>query len=129
MRRGAASVLSVGLLLVAGAVSGCSASVDIDAPGKELMDQAHQVANEALVAAATTALQALQATGAVTEDAVREALQKAGAAEVETRVVGDSLLFGAEVSGGCVYGSVGTSGTVSIDLGGVNADGGCLREP
>jgi len=129
MRRGAASVLSVGLLLVAGAVSGCSGTVDIDAPGKELMDQAHQVANEALVAAATTALQALQATGAVTEDAVREALQKAGAAEVETRVVGDSLLFGAEVSGGCVYGSVGTSGTVSIDLGGVNADGGCLREP
>jgi hypothetical protein len=128
VRRRAASVLSVALLLVSGVVSGCSASVDIDAPGKELMDQAHQVANEALVAAATTGLQALQATGAVTEDAVRDALEKAGAAEVETRVVGDSLLFGAEVAGGCVYGSVGASGSVSIDLGGVNADGGCLRE-
>ncbi|MDR7188405.1 hypothetical protein J2Y46_001221 [Microbacterium sp. BE35] len=123
------TALSVALLLVCGALTACSGAVDIDAPGKELMDQAHQVANEALVAAATTGLQALQAAGGVTEDAVRDALEKAGAAEVETRVVGDSLLFGAEVSGGCVYGSVGTSGTVSIDLGGVNADGGCLREP
>ncbi|MGX5770212.1 hypothetical protein ACWKWN_05610 [Microbacterium trichothecenolyticum] len=128
MRRAAAPVLSVALLLAGGVMAGCSAGVDIDAPGKELMDQAHQVANEALVAAATTGLQALQAAGGITEDAVRDALEKAGAAEVETRVVGDSLLFGAEVSGGCVYGSVGASGTVSIDLGGVNADGGCLRE-
>jgi hypothetical protein len=129
MRRRAASVACIALLLLAGgAMSACSASVDIEAPGKELMDQAHQAANEALVAAATTGLQALQATGAVTEDAVRDALEKAGAAEVETRVVGDSLLFGAEVSGGCVYGSVGASGTVSIDLGGVNAHGGCIRE-
>ena len=128
-RVGVRTVLSVALLLVGATVTGCSGAVDIDAPGKELMDQAHQVANEALVAAATTGLQALHATGAVTEDAVRDALEKAGAAEVETRVEGDSLQFGAEVSGGCVYGSVGTSGTVSIDLGGVNADGGCLREP
>ncbi|MFE5408061.1 hypothetical protein [Microbacterium sp. NPDC056569] len=128
MRRRAASALAIALVLTGGAVSGCSASVDIDAPGTELMDQAHQVANEALVAAATTGLQALQAAGGVTEDAVRGVLEKAGAADVETRVAGDSLLFGAGVSGGCVYGSVGASGTVSIDLGGVNADGGCLRE-
>ena len=127
MRRRAASLAL--LLLVGAAASACSATVDIDAPGKELMDQAHQVANEALVAAATTGLQALQATGAVTEDAVRSALEKAGAAEVETRVDGDSLHFGAEVSGGCVYGSIAASGTVSVDLGGVKADGGCLREP
>ncbi|MGU3643454.1 hypothetical protein ACLBXX_00685 [Microbacterium sp. C23T] len=128
MRRRAASIALL-LVLAGGAMTACSGTVDIDAPGKELMDQAHQVANEALVAAATTGLQALQATGAVTEDAVRNALEKAGAAAIETRVVGDSLLFGAEVSGGCVYGSVGTSGAVSIDLGGLNADGGCLREP
>lgn len=127
MRRGAASVILM-LALAGGAITACSGTVDIDAPGKELMDQAHQVANEALVAAATTGLQALQATGAVTEDAVRDALEKAGAADVETRVSGDGLQFGAAVSGGCVYGSVGTSGTVSIDLGDVNADGGCLRE-
>jgi len=117
------------LVLVGGAATACSGSIDIDAPGKELMDQAHQVANEALVAAATTGLQALQATGAVTEDAVRAALEKAGAAEVETRVSGDGLAFGAEVSGGCVYGSIDASGGVTIDLGGANADGGCLREP
>ncbi len=131
MRRHAATVAAVGvLLLVGGAATACSASVDIDAPGKDLMDQAHQVANEALVAAATAGLQALQATGAeVTEDAVRSVLEKAGAADVETRVAGDSLLFGAGVSGGCVYGSVDASGTVSIDLGGVNADGGGLRDP
>ena len=128
MRRRAASIVL--LLAFAGtAVTACAGGIDIDAPGTELMDQAHQVANEALVAAATTGLQALQATGGLTEDAVRDALEKVGAADVETRVAGDSLLFGAEVSGGCVYGSVDTSGTVSIDLGGVNADGGCIREP
>ncbi|MFB7891791.1 hypothetical protein ACFC1I_06305 [Microbacterium sp. NPDC056044] len=128
MRRRVGTV-AIGLLLVGGVVTGCAGGIDIDAPGTELMDQAHQVADEALVAAATTGLQALQASGAVTEDAVRDALEKVGAAEVETRVAGDTLLFGAEVSGGCVYGSVGASGTVSIDLGGVNADGGCVREP
>ncbi|WP_162564390.1 MULTISPECIES: hypothetical protein [Microbacterium] len=126
MRRRTVPFLAMAALAAA-AITGC-AGVDVDAPGQELMDQAHRVANEALVAAATTALEALQATGAVTEDAVRDALEAAGAADVETRVVGDGLLFGAGVSGGCVYGSIDTSGGVTIDLGGVNADGGCLRE-
>lgn len=130
MRR-ASSFVSIALMLVlvGGAAGACSGTVDIDAPGTELMDQAHRVANEALVAAATAGLQAVQATGAVTEEAVRSALEKAGASHVETRVAGDELLFGAEVSGGCVYGSVGASGSVFIDLGGVNSDGGCIRQP
>ncbi|WP_203580973.1 hypothetical protein [Microbacterium hibisci] len=117
----AAAVLAVTL-------TGC-AGVEVDAPGKELMDQAQQVADEALVAAATTGLEALQATGAVTEEAVSDALEAAGAADVETRVVGDGLLFGAQVAGGCVYGTIDTSAGVTVDLGGLNADGGCLREP
>ena len=127
-RTSAVGSLALLLTLVAGTATACAA-VDVEGPGQELMDQAQQVANEALVAAAQTGLEALQASGALTEEAVRDALEAAGAADVETRIAGDSLLFGAAVSGGCVYGSVDVSGGVTVDLGGVNTDGGCLREP
>jgi hypothetical protein len=129
-RRGIRSLVAVSALAAAlTGIAGCAGTDDIEAPGKELMDRAHQVANEALVSAAKTGLQALQSSGAVTEDAVRSALEKAGAVDVQTRDLGDRLLFGAGVSGGCVFGSVPDSGTVSVQLGAADADGGCLPQP
>jgi hypothetical protein len=131
MRRRAATLFATVALATAagGLLTGCANPADVEVPGKDLMDRAHRAANEALVAAATTGLQALQATGAVTEAAVKDALEKAGGADAETRDLGDTLLFGAGVSGGCVYGSISDTGTVTIDLGGPTDAGGCLREP
>ncbi|WP_426323014.1 hypothetical protein [Microbacterium sp. E-13] len=128
-RRGIRSLVAVSAIAVAVAGLGGCASSEVEAPGKALMDQAHRVANEALVSAAKTGLQALQAGGAVTEDAVRSALEKAGAVDVQTRDLGDTVLFGAGVSGGCVYGSIPDDGALSVELGAADADGGCPPRP
>lgn len=124
-RRGIRSLVAVSAITVALAgLAGCATS-DAEAPGKALIDQAHRVADEALVSAAKTGLQALQAGGAVSEDAVRSALEKAGAVDVQTRDLGDTLIFGAGVSDGCVYGSIPDDGALSVELGAADADGEC----
>lgn len=92
------------------------------------LDEANRVANEALLANATTGLAALQASGTVTEDAVRTALEQAGAVDVQTRGAAQAWLFGAAIpGGGCLYGEIdGATGELSAELGGFILDGGCL---
>lgn len=91
------------------------------------MDAASLADNAALLERATTALQTLQAGGPVSADSVRAALEEAGAVDVQLREGAGDVLFGAAVPGGCVYGDIdGPTGELTIDLGGVILDGGCL---
>ena len=82
----------------------------------------------------TAELEKLRASGSeVTADAVRSALADAGlsADGIQTREEGGSVLFGATFSSpgddmaSCVYGSV-SAGSVSVEVGGLIMDGGCL---
>ena len=120
--------LGVTALVIAGAwlLAGCAGGPFPSPSPGELIDRAHEVADEALVAAATTALQALEASGRVSEEAVRSAIEKAGGDRVETRLTGDAVLFGARVADGCVSGSVGGGDPVTVELTAPNTDGGCL---
>ncbi|WP_106815805.1 hypothetical protein [Microbacterium timonense] len=93
------------------------------------MDEASKAAGAALLADATAALQSLQAGGgSVTGESVRAALEQAGAADVQIREGAGDVLFGAAApGGGCVYGDIdGPTGVLTIDLGGIIMDGGCL---
>ena len=120
--------LATTALVIAGAwlLAGCAGGPFPSPSPGELIDRAHEVADEALVAASTTALQVLEASGRISEEAVRSAIEKAGADDVETRTTGDAVLFGARVADGCVSGSVGGGDPVTVELTAPNADDGCL---
>jgi hypothetical protein len=91
----------------------------------ELPDDASTAA-QAVVPAATQALEALRAADDLTEDAVRTALESVGLRDVQTRSGAGDVLFGAvPPEGGCVYGAV-EAEQVTVDVGGYILDGGCL---
>ncbi|CAM3807695.1 hypothetical protein OCAE111667_26700 [Occultella aeris] len=82
-------------------------------------------AAEALVPAVTEALEQLRLAGPATEDDVRAALESLGLASVQTRS-GAGIAFGAAApEGGCVFGAV-EADAVTVEVGGVIMDGGCL---
>lgn len=85
-----------------------------------------QAGNADAIAGATAALESVRTAGApFTEEAVRAALESAGIRDVQVRADYGRILFGAGVSGGCVYGSLDES-SVTVELGGYILDGGCL---
>lgn len=86
-----------------------------------------QAANERLVQPITVALEELRtADGGFTEDDVRAALAEAGATAIQTRTGAGDVLFGAAGPvGGCVYGAV-EAERVTVEVGGIIMDGGCL---
>jgi hypothetical protein len=87
------------------------------------------------VESATAGLTALQGTGAITAEAVREVLHDSGLEASAIQTIGDAnaVEFGgmlpAEVGGPgvgvCLFGDV-SADRVAVDVGGVSADGGCL---
>jgi hypothetical protein len=98
------------------------------------ISDAAQAAGGDAAGRATAELEKLRASGSeVTADAVRSALADAGlsADGIQTREEGGSVLFGATFSSpaddmaSCVYGSV-SAGSVSVEVGGLIMDGGCL---
>ena len=96
---------------------------------RERMDMSDEAKaqNTQLLAAASASLESLRTSAQpVTENAVRAALEDAGALDVQTRAQSGAVLFGAAVpGGGCVYGAVEES-AVTAELGGFIMDGGCL---
>ncbi|MCX6501586.1 MAG: hypothetical protein NT132_04120 [Microbacterium sp.] len=92
-------------------------------------------AGAALAEAASGALTDLRASGATLDnDAVTAALASAGLDPrgVQVQAQADSILFGAVFTpgdgtgvAGCIFGSV-SSSAVSVDVGGLIMDGGCL---
>lgn len=86
-----------------------------------------RAANERLVAPITAALEALRtADGGFSEEGVRTALADAGALAIQTRTGAGDVLFGAAgPTGGCVYGAV-EAERVTVEVGGIIMDGGCL---
>lgn len=98
------------------------------------ISDAAQAAGGDAAGRATAELERLRASGSeVTADAVRSALADAGlsADGIQTREEGGSVLFGATFSSpgdemaSCVYGSA-SAGSVSVEVGGLIMDGGCL---
>lgn len=86
-----------------------------------------QAENERLIAPVTAALEALRtADGGFTEEGVRAALADAGATAIQTRTGAGDVLFGAAgPAGGCVYGAL-EAERVTVEVGGIIMDGGCL---
>jgi len=83
-------------------------------------------AGEALVPAVTEALEQLRLAGPATEDEVRATLESLGLASVRTRSGAGDVLFGASApEGGCLFGAV-EAEAVTVEVGGVIMDGGCL---
>ena len=93
-----------------------------------------QTAGEELVQPVNASLERLRSTGSpITEEAVRSALVEAGLTPdgVQVRDNNGSVLFGAlysvatESIASCVYGTVSIE-SVTVDVGGLIMDGGCL---
>jgi hypothetical protein len=91
------------------------------------MTDADAATNQRTLADAQTALAARLVMDAATEQSVRAAFAEAGVTDVQTRVQGSTVLFGAGVPGGCIVGSAGSGvESLTIELGGFILDGGCL---
>ena len=97
------------------------------------ISDAARATGDALAQPATAELEKLRASGSeITAEAVRSALTAAGltSSGIQTRADGGWVLFGATYSSGestasCVYGSV-NADSVTVEVGGLIMDGGCL---
>jgi len=91
----------------------------------ELSDESRDAA-EKPAADVRAALEALRTSGGISVDAVEEAFVAQGLIDIQT--IGDerAVAFGAAApEGGCIYGEV-SADMVSVEIGGVIMDGGCL---
>jgi hypothetical protein len=65
-------------------------------------------------------------SGAITQEAVAQAISEAGPSDPQVRESAGDVLFGVSApEGGCVFGAV-TAEAVQIEVGGYIMDGGCL---
>lgn len=90
------------------------------------LDQDAAAANEQAMVPAADALEVVRASGDITVESVREALERAGLTDPQVREDYSRVLFGASgPAGGCIHGEV-AAHAVTIDVGGYILDGGCL---
>lgn len=83
-------------------------------------------AAESLAAPLRADLESLRTSGAVSVDAVTQAIAAAGLELPQVREDHGDVLFGVDgPDGGCLFGAV-TADAVSVEVGGYIMDGGCL---
>lgn len=93
---------------------------------RERMGTGDEAADETFVSPVEQRLEELRAGGLVDGSAVQSALADAGLAGAQVREDYGAILFGAMTpSGGCVFGEV-SADSVSVEVGGLIQDGGCL---
>jgi hypothetical protein len=90
------------------------------------VDPADQAGLDALVDPARSALEAMPMPASI--DDVVAALSSIGldASSIQTADNGTGVVFGALAGGGCLTGWVAPDGAVTVEAGGLTADGGCL---
>ncbi len=91
----------------------------------ELAEESRAAAEEP-AESVRAALETLRASGSLSVAAVEDAFADAGLTDIQT--IGDerAVAFGAAApKGGCIFGEV-SAETLSVEIGGVILDGGCL---
>ncbi|KQZ23864.1 hypothetical protein ASD43_05470 [Microbacterium sp. Root553] len=90
------------------------------------LSEASRAAAERPATDIRTALEALRTSGDLSVDAVEDAISDAGLSDIQ--IIGDerAVAFGvAAPEGGCIFGEV-SADVLSVEVGGIIMDGGCL---
>lgn len=91
----------------------------------DLSDESRAAAEEP-AASVRTGLETLRASGDLSVNAVEEVFADAGLTDIQTLGDERAVAFGAAApEGGCIFGEV-SADVLSVEIGGVIMDGGCL---